>query len=457
MEFTIISRGSSDFTSDGTTCNFTPTQFYFGIIIRPDFGFLKDGNLLVVFESDFYVDGETFVLGQEKSTGKGYEITKKCIVYVKDNKYYYSCIIPVVITGRHELDVYFNRASSGYENVSHTITVKKFGYALSDTVTETMIDIVCSGKTLLDSVNEIGALNKKIEELDTSIHSLWKGKNALVIGDSITAAKKWQLELTNLLGMNVTTHAKGGIGTVKMVDGDNGLGGDYDNETDASGTLRPLTAEDVTDIDLIVVAPAYNDRGKEDGVVGDCYNPDGTGQNTISGIIQYTINRIFEELTNSNNLTCKVLYVTPYCHGKYPYIDADGYDEYPSGTGRTTETLGKAIIDVCNHNNIPVCDLWHNSCINKFTWNIHGASSNPVNEKYSPYQLDESGNPVSETRIRYIKGQSYYQWRDGAVVLEEYTGASPYPYNGDQLHCSALGYKRIGECICGSIIANFGN
>ena len=46
---------------------------------------------------------------------------------------------------------------------------------MSDTVTETMIDIVCSGKTLLDSVNEIGALNKKIEELDTSIHSSWKG------------------------------------------------------------------------------------------------------------------------------------------------------------------------------------------------------------------------------------------------------------------------------------------
>ena len=48
-----------------------------------------------------------------------------------------------------------------------------------------------------------------------------------------------------MLEMNVYTHAKGGVGTVAMVDGDKGLGGDYDNETSASGTLKPLSVDDV--------------------------------------------------------------------------------------------------------------------------------------------------------------------------------------------------------------------
>ena len=285
----------------------------------------------------------------------------------------------------------------------------------------------------------------------------WKGKNALVIGDSVTAARKWQKKLNEMLGMNVTTHAKGGVGTISMVDGDKGLGGDYDNETSASGVLKPLSVDDVKDKDLIVVLPAYNDRGKKDGEVGDCYKTDGSGQSTIAGIIQYTINRIYETLTKANNLTCKVLYATPHCSGRYPYIDADGYEEYPAGSGRTMETLANTIVAVGNHNNIPVCDLWHNSGSNRYTWNVFGASANPVNEKYSPYKLDSTGNPVNTTRIKYTQGQSYYQIRDGKVVLEEYTGSAPFPYNGDQLHCSDEGYERIGECIVGAIISHYGN
>ena len=298
------------------------------------------------------------------------------------------------------------------------------------------------------------ALKSEIPDVPTNN---WKGKNALVIGDSITAANKWQNQLNTILGMNVSTHAKGGVGTISMVDGDKGLGGDYDNETSASGVLKPLSVDDVKDKSLIVVLPAYNDRGKEDGQIGDCYKTDGSGQSTIAGIIQYTINRIYETLTQANNLTCKVLYVTPHCPGRYPYIDADGYEEYPTGSGRTMETLANMIVSVGNHNNIPVCDLWHNSGSNKYTWNVFGASANPVNEQYSPYELDSTGNPVNTTRIRYQNGKAYYQKRDGQVVLETYAGSAPFPYNSDQLHCSSSGYARLGECIVGAIISHYGN
>lgn len=280
----------------------------------------------------------------------------------------------------------------------------------------------------------------------------WYGKNALVIGDSITASGQWQKKLNEDLGMNVTTHAKGGIGIIAMVDGDKGLGGDYDNETNASGTIYPLNADKVKDKDLIVVLPAYNERAREYGQIGDLY----PSQTTIIGMIQYQINRIYEELTKANNLNCKVLIATPHCAGKYNYVDADGYDEYPSNSGRTMQTLSNKIKEIANYNNIPVCDLWNNSGINKFTWSIYGAQANAVNENYTKYELNAQGEVIGEAPLRYVKGKSYYQLRNGQVVLEEYTGVSPYPFNGDQLHCSTKGYARIGECIVGSIIKSYG-
>ena len=342
--------------------------------------------------------------------------------------------------------------------------LKIFVYDVTDyeNISQKDVEFVLNNQTLNGfEINKL--IDKKVEESKANSDNLdvlksnWKDKNALVIGDSVTAARKWQKKLNEMLGMNVTTHAKGGVGTISMVDGDKGLGGDYDNETSASGVLKPLSVDDVKDKALIVVLPAYNDRGKESGQIGDCYKTDGSGQSTIAGVIQYTINRIYETLKEANNLTCKVLYATPHCAGKYPYIDADGYEEYPVGSGRTMETLANTIVAVGNHNNIPVCDLWHNSGSNRYTWNVFGASANPVNEKYSPYKLDSTGNPVNTTHIKYTQGQSYYQIRDGKVVLEEYTGSAPFPYNGDQLHCSNEGYARIGECIVGAIISHYGN
>ena len=409
-------------------------------------------------ETDFASpNGGTFIFGQEKADGNGYVSKTDSTYYGEiDGKHYYYAVCPFKKDEMKSYDV-FHAIAEGYVGVSHNAKIMTFGYIDSAELPTKAIDIIVRGTPLLGLYNDIDLINEKINSLPTPIPNKWNGKNVLVIGDSITAAKKWQKKLSELLEMQVTTHAKGGVSAIAMVDGDKGLGGDYDNETSASGVLKPLSTDDVKGKSLIVVLPCYNDRGKPDGKVGDCYATDGTGQKTIAGLVQYTINRIYETLKEAGNLRCKILYVTPHCAGKYPYIDVDGYGEYPEGSGYSMKTIANTITAVGNYNNIPVCNLWSESGIGKFTWNVFESSSTAVNSQYSPYELDSSGNPVNTTRIKYVKGKSYYQIRDGIVVLEEYTGSAPYPYNADQLHCNDEGYGRIGECIVGAIIKHYGN
>lgn len=331
----------------------------------------------------------------------------------------------------------------------------------------TTYNLVMSISELYNSVDKINStvsgMSDSIDEVNDTISDLnvisksWYGKNVLYIGDSLTAAKKYPDTVAAILGTNTYYHCKGGIGIIAGVDGSYGLDGEYDNETDAAGDLRPLDADDVADMDLIVLFIGYNNRGTADGEVGDCYDADkGTGK-TIAGMMQYAINRIYEELEKAGNAKCHLLIVTVDCSGRYPYIDADGYTEYPTGSGYTMETLANIQKAVAEYNSIPCVDLWHHSGINKFTWSVFGNNSYADNETYSPYELDADGNAVSDTRIKYVTGTSYYQWRNGEVVLEEYTGSSPYPYNGDQLHKNGAGYARIGECIAGGIVAAYGN
>ena len=298
---------------------------------------------------------------------------------------------------------------------------------------------------------------KKAEDLSETaklkfLSNKWHGKTILSIGDSLSAAKKWQTVLETKLGVTVKHHSKGGMGLIQMVDGDKGLGGDYDNTTDANGELKPLSVADVTGVDLIVFFGGYNNRGTADGELGDIYNPNNNTGKTIAGMTQYCINRIYELLKEANNLTCKILIVTPHCAGKYDYIDADGYEEFPVGSGCTMETLSDTMKLVGNYNSIRVLDLWHNSGINKFTWDVYANKSSSINNAYTKYELNSSGETVGTTPLRYIKGNSYYQIRDGVVALEQYTGSAPYPYNNDQLHLNPTeGYKHIGEIIANEI------
>lgn len=178
---------------------------------------------------------------------------------------------------------------------------------------------------------------------------------------------------------------------------------------------------------------------------------------TVAGHMQYVINRVYENLLAADNMTCRLLIVTVDCSGKYPWADADGYTELTPGSGKTFEAMANMQKQVAAYNAIPCCDLFHSSGINLHTWAWFSASADPVNPNYSPYRLDETGKPVSMERIRYVMGESYYQIRDGKVVLEKYDARPPYPYIGDQLHKSEAGYRRIGEVIAGAIIAAYGN
>lgn len=261
------------------------------------------------------------------------------------------------------------------------------------------------------------------------------------MGDSMTQAGIWTAKLSELLKCNIFRHCKGGLGLLEIVDGGEG----------AEGVLPPLSSQIVRNMDMIIFYAGYNNRKSPNGLVGECYSPVNEAEPTIAGMTQYCINRIYEELTNADNLTCQLLFVTPHCAGRYPYIDEDGYGEYPYHSGYTMETLSDTIKNVAQSNNLPVLDLWHNSGINKFTWSVFGACPKKEDESYSPYRLDQWGNPVSYERIQYIPGESYYQIRNQSVILEKYNATLPYPYNADQLHCSMAGYTRIGDLIAKKI------
>ena len=113
-------------------------------------------------------------------------------------------------------------------------------------------------------------------------------------------------------------------------------------------------------------------------------------------------------------------------------------------------------IAVADHNAVKYCDLYHNSDINRDTWNKYSKSSDPVNAKYSPFELDANGKPVSDTYLKYKSGESYYQLREGKAVLEKYSSGTPYPYNTDQVKKNKAGYMNIAETVVGSIRLNLG-
>lgn len=231
----------------------------------------------------------------------------------------------------------------------------------------------------------------------------WSGREIVFIGDSLTSALRYQDAVKEILGAKIRSHCAGGATLQEMVDGGNGLDGVYSAETDAQGILRPLSAQDVAGADLVVLYGGYNNRWAMAGVPGDCFAPDGTGQSTYAGCVQYAVNRIYEALEAAGNPGCRLLLVTPDCVGAYASIAQTGYDEYPEGSGQTLEDLVEAEMAVAQANGLPCLDLFHTSGINRRTWAAFSASAE------------------------------------------------------DQVHKNSAGYARIGEKIAGAIIREFGN
>ena len=294
--------------------------------------------------------------------------------------------------------------------------------------------------------------------------NFWKNKNVLFIGDSITASKEYPKVIEESLGINVFYHCKSGADIVSMVDGERGLSGIYNELSDFEGILRPLTADSVRNMDLIVFFGGYNNilyggyNGNNcfPGNPGDLYNPDGTGQDTLAGIMQYAIERIYEELARAKNTTCRILIVTVDCAGKNKWINVDGCSEIEPNSGKSYKNYACVQKAVAEINLIPCCDLFHTSGINKHTWCCFGAESESFDPHYTMYPLNEAGEILSNEFIKYEHGKYYYQIRNNGVILEQYNEHVPYPYNRDQLHKSSAGYQRIGEVILGAIISAYG-
>lgn len=272
------------------------------------------------------------------------------------------------------------------------------------------------GKNIADSLieeAENNIINKAIKKMKPNPNGYWYGKKCLVIGDSTSATEQWQKKLSENLGMSVTTHAKGGIGFLQMVVGSLGYEGDYDNETGNTGVLQPLKVSDVYDKHLIIIFGGFNDRGTKLGEITDLYKTDGTGQNTVTGQLQFVLNWIYDLLKGNEsyaqNLKCKIVLVTPYCCGKYSYVDYDGYGG-DSWAGYTLREMCNRIVEIASLNNCSSYNAWENSGIGRHTWTIYSAS---------PTATKEAGGDTA-----------------------------PYPTNADQLHLNnSVGYPHLGDCI----------
>ena len=103
----------------------------------------------------------------------------------------------------------------------------------------------------------------------------WQGKKVLFIGDSITARRVYPEIVKEILGIETFYHCRGGRGILAMVDGDRGLNGDYSDFSPTADLLLPLTAEEVKDMDMVVLYGGYNNVGREGGQAGDLYALDG--------------------------------------------------------------------------------------------------------------------------------------------------------------------------------------
>ena len=240
----------------------------------------------------------------------------------------------------------------------------------------------------------------------------WRGKRVLVVGDSITSDGRWQAEFERITGSTVMTHARGGVGIIDMVFG---LGaydsGDmkYDPYTGANRELPPLTEDDVRDLDLLIFFGGYNERHAEYGNEDDEYPEN----DTLNGKFNAVMKRILSLLESSGNVGCRVMIVSPHCVGKYDWVDADGTEEFPAGSGRTLATMSELIRSVSRRFGADFYDAYSLSGIGPDNWCVYANSPTVYREDFDPEKEYEA----------------------------------PYPEYADQAHLNGAGYKLLGEKI----------
>lgn len=284
------------------------------------------------------------------------------------------------------------------------------------------------------------------------------GKTLLMIGDSVTAQGFIQNRIGELLGMNIRTHAKGGIGIIQMVDGDGS--GDapegYDPDSFGTDIIYRLNETDVKDVSIIIVFGFYNERTKirtSPGETGDMYPT----QDTFIGRLNYAIKRIYEELNKAKNTDCRIIICTAHRFGHYPYSSYSSYDD--------GDKICKYTLETANYNSLPCIDVMHNGGINEYNWNLFQKSSTDYNENYIPSDnvKDATNKPWTSLDIAPAaatnKGKlitvgttsNYTTYKsDGTNWVKD---ISVYPWYGDHLHLNASGGKILGNYIAAQLLS----
>ena len=413
---------------------------------------IKDNDKYNMYELNFYsvTKGQTILI---KGTTAG-KVTAIALLSVKDSK--------------KAIEGYGFLSSSSNKIVANFAIVIPSGVtylALSRLKSKDLKVYLVSQESRLDDItSEQERVNLEIAKkadagtVETKLENRFKDKILLAIGDSVTEQNYWQNQVGEVLGMKVRTHAKGGIGIIQMVDGDDS--GDapeeYDPDNFGASNIYKLNAKDVKDVSVIVIMGFYNERHRattEHGEVSDMY----PGNNTYIGRLNYAIKRIYEELAKANNNTCRIVICSPHRFGKYPYSDVDAYSD-----GDTLFQYTKVASD---YNSLPCIDLMHNGGINKYNWNLFQSSSTDYNQKYIPADglndatnkpfeslelvPDASTNTGFKVTVGIASNYKTYKSNGSSWVID----SARCPWIGDHLHLNEAGGKLLGNYIAAQLLS----
>lgn len=269
-------------------------------------------------------------------------------------------------------------------------------------------------------------------------------KQLLAIGDSITAAGHWQKRAGEVLGMEVKSHCRGGIGIVAMADGRK------------SDNFPVLTVDDVKDADVVVLMGFYNERGMvwqpatRGKAAADMYPQ----QKTFCGKLNYLIKRVRETLAAAGNTKARLYLVAPHCYGLYQWINKDAYFD--------GEKMLDAIKEVADFNHLPCIDLFHKGGIDRTNWSKYQASATTFSKSYLPGDCSEPSG-VNKPFAKLEDAPDAALHKGKAITVKGVKGCyrsdgktwsaypMPYPWIGDQLHMNKEGYYKIGEVIAREI------